>query len=113
MVYKMPLRRRKAARLLATALKDDGAKIAEKLAPRMAAVLEKGEEMPDLAHLLDVLGRMVLAEQEEIYDADDVQVDHRSNRGRLKRELREVVPTLRARVVEVRDCRNSTARATP
>ncbi len=29
----------------------------------MAAVLEDGEELPDLAHMLDVLGRMVLAKQ--------------------------------------------------
>ena len=103
MPYVMPIQRHKAALLLARSLRQDGPVIAEKLAPRMSKVLEEGEELPDVAHLLDVLGRMVLAEQEEIYDADDLQVDHHSDRSRLKRELKEVVPTLRKRVIEVRD----------
>ncbi len=42
----------------------------------MAAVLEDGEEMPDLAHLLDVLGRMVKAEEANLDEEDHEKQDH-------------------------------------
>ncbi len=59
MVYKMPLRREKAAKRLASALKVHGVLIADKLEPRMAAVLEEGEDAPaldDFSRHLDQLG---------------------------------------------------------
>lgn len=102
-MYKMPIRRMKAAAVLAAGLRSHGDLIAKQLQPRMAKVLEEGEPLPDIAHLLDVLGRMVKAESQGL---DEVDVE-RSREGAharwLRRELREKAkPELRSRVREVR-----------
>ena len=103
MPYKMPIRREKAAGRLAAALKVHGARVAERLEPRMAAVLEEGEEMPDVAHLLDVLGRIVIHESEGLDAADDARAKEGAQVRWIRKQLRErVEPELRSRVVEVR-----------
>lgn len=104
MPYKMPLRREKAARRLAASLKVHGELIATELAPRMAAVLEEGEEMPDVAHLLDVLGRIVLHESRGLDAADDARAKEGAQVAWIRRQVRDrLEPELRSRVIEVRD----------
>ena len=71
---KMFNEREKAALRLASMRRNDGRLIAEVLEPRMKRVLDDGEEMPDLAHLLDVLGRVVQAECQDLDDADMVRI---------------------------------------
>ena len=103
MPYKMPLRREKAAKRLASALKVHGALIAERLEPRMTAVLEEGEELPDVAHLLDVLGRVVMRESAGLDAANRSRAREGAQVRRIRKQLRErVEPELRSRVVEVR-----------
>ncbi len=70
MVFKTVSRCKKVAIALASSLRKDATLIAEELEPRMAAVLEEGEAMPDVAHLVDVLGRMVRHESVELEKAD-------------------------------------------
>ncbi len=104
MAYKMPIDREKATLQLVRMLRGDGPVIARELEPRMARVLGDDEEMPDVAHLLDVLGRMVKAEHEDLYAADDRRSEHGSDRYWVRRQLSErAAPELRRRVVEVRD----------
>lgn len=104
MPYKMPIDREKDTRQLIRMLRGDGPVIAEHLAPRMARVLKDGEEMPDVAHLLDVLGRMVKAELQDVIAADDRRSGHGADRHWVRKQLKEeAAPELRARVVEVRD----------
>ena len=88
---------------LASFLKDVGPQIAEELEPKMAAVLEDGEQLPDLAHLLDVLGRMVLAEWANYNREDDQKERHDNLAGSARSNLRrKAMPLLRSRVQEVR-----------
>ncbi len=69
----------------------------------MAAVLEEGEAMPDVAHLLDVLGRIVIHDSQGLDAADDARSREGAQVRRVRRQLRErVEPELRSRVVEVR-----------
>ncbi len=104
MPYKMPIDRQKATLQLAQILRGDGPVIAEHLEQRMAKVLEDGEEMPDVAHLLDLLGRLVKAELQEVLDADQRRSHHGADRYYVRRMLREeAAPELRRRVIEVRD----------
>ncbi len=104
MPYVMPLHREKAARRLAGMLRRNGPWIAEKLAPRMEKVLEEGEAMPDVAHLLDVLGRMVKAESKGLDAADAKRAHEGAEQAWARRELKEkAAPELRERVVQVRD----------
>ena len=104
MIYTTQVRRKKAAAALAALLKSTGPKIAKRLEQRMAAVLEEGEEMPDLAHLLDVLGRMLALESEGLEAASDARSDEGSEVSHARRELRErAEPELRERVIWVRE----------
>ena len=103
MIHKMPLRRQTAATQLASDLKRFGPEVAKALEPRMAAVLREGEEMPDLAHLLDVLGRMVVHESEQLKASQRRRSQEGSGVIGARRELRErLAPELRARVIWVR-----------
>ncbi len=103
-LYKMPRHREWAAIKLAGLLKNHGAEVAEALAPRMAAVLEEGEELPDVAHLLDVLGRMLIHEREGLGVADKARVREGTDLSLNRKELRrKVAPELRSRVIWVRD----------
>ncbi len=69
----------------------------------MAAVLEDGEELSDLAHLLDVLGRMVVAEQKRLDDQDYEKHRHATSAASARLDLRrDAMPELRSRVQEVR-----------
>ncbi len=104
MVYKMPLRRCKAASWLASALMSHGEWIEKELEPRMEAVLEEGEQMPDVAHLLDVLGRIVLRESEGLEEVDEARSKGGARVRLSRRQVRErFEPELRSRVVDVRD----------
>ncbi len=103
MIYTTQIRRKKAARGLASDLQQLGRKIAERLEPRMAAVLEEGEKMPDVAHLLHVLGRMLVLESEGVEAASE----DRSREGWEVSQTRDALrhkaePELRSRVVWVR-----------
>ncbi len=100
---KMPAYRWRDAHRLASVLRDAGPDIAKALEPEMTAVLEDGEELPDLAHVLDVLGRMVLARQADLQRRDKEKGDHSSSAASARLELRrDAMPLLRSRVTEVR-----------
>ncbi len=103
MIYSTQLRRKKAATSLASMLQSNGPEIAKQLAPRMAAVLEEGEEMPDVAHLLDVIGRMLVLESEGVETASRTRSLEGTEVTEARRELRErAEPELRSRVSWVR-----------
>ncbi len=103
-LYQMPRRRKWAAIKLSKLLKNHGDEIAEHLAPRMSAVLEEGEELPDVAHLLDVLGRMLMHESEGLDAADDARVTEGADLSLTRKQMRRrVAPELRSRVIWARD----------
>ncbi len=84
-------------------LKKLGPLIAEKLEPRIAAVLEEGEPMPDIAHVLDVLGRLVFAAHLKLEKKDTEKHRHNISAASARFDLRrDVMPVLRARVQEAR-----------
>ncbi len=100
---KMPAYRWRDAIRLAGFLKRVGPHVAKALEPKMAAVLEEGEKLPDLAHLLDVLGRMVVAEEKKFDDKDYEKHRHATSAASARFTLRrDVMPELRARVKQVR-----------
>ncbi|MEM7354189.1 MAG: hypothetical protein AAF657_25520 [Acidobacteriota bacterium] len=102
-MYKAPIQRFKAARHLASLVRADGQMIAEALEPRMAEVLKEGEPMPDVAHCMDVLGRMVMAECKNFDEADEARDRQGFQAKSLQHYLTgEAEPELRQRVVEVR-----------
>ena len=104
MPYTSQMRRRKAADSLASDLARLGPKIAERLEERMAAVLEEGEEMPDVAHLLDVLGRMLALESEGLWRVARARRSEGSHLSDARKKLRDSAePELRRRVIWVRD----------
>ncbi len=95
--------REKAARRLAGMFRRYGSMIADRLQPRLAEVLEEGEEVPDVALLLDLLGRMVLAELADLDEADYVRGRDGGEAQWAQRQLHDkALPELRDRVVEVR-----------
>lgn len=103
MIYTTQIRRKKAAGALAAMLETGGPRIAEQLEPRMAAVLEEGEEMPDVAHLLDVLGRMLVLESEGLETAARARSQEGTEVIEARKELHErAEPELRERVIWVR-----------
>jgi hypothetical protein len=105
---KMPTYQWRDARRLAGFLRTDGPMIAKELEPQMRAVLEKGEELPDLAHLLDVLGRMVIAAQARVEEKDDDKGEYATEVALARKELRQQsMPVLRSRVQEVRKLMNA------
>ena len=77
---KMPAYSWRDAIRLAAFLKGIGPEIAEALEPKMTAVLKEGEQLPDVAHLLHVLGRMVVA-KEARYDRADYEKHRHGARG--------------------------------
>ncbi len=100
---KMPAYRWRDANQLASFLRKSGPRIAKALEPEMRAVLEDGEELPDLAHVLDVLGRMVLAKQASLDRQQKEKARHNSGAASARLELRQdAMPRLRSRVKEVR-----------
>ncbi len=100
---KMPAYRWRDAIRLAGFLKRTGPQIAKELEPKMAAVLKDGEQLPDLAHLLDVLGRMVVAEEKNLDQRDYEKHQHAVSAASARFDLRrDAMPLLRSRVQEVR-----------
>lgn len=94
---KMPTYQWRDARRLAGFLRTHGPMIAKELEPQMTAVLEDGEDLPDLAHLLDVLGRMVIAAQGRVEDKDDDKSDYATEVALARNELRQQsMPVLRS-----------------
>ena len=89
MIFKTQIDRKKAAGKLAADLRERGPAIARQLEPRMAVVLEEGEAMPDVAHLLDVLGRMLELESESLEAVDDERSHEDSEESCARRELRD------------------------
>ncbi len=99
----MPAYRWRDAIRLRALLKDIGPQVAKALEPKMKAVLKEGEELPDLAHLLDVLGRMVVAEEAKYDQADYEKHRHGTDAASARFDLRrQAMPLLRSRVQEVR-----------
>ncbi len=108
MILAAQLRRQKAAGSLANDLAKFGPEIAKELEPRMAAVLEEGEKMPDVAHLLDVLGRMLVLESQGLETVTDARSAEHGEVIYARGELRNSVePELRQRVVWVRKQMNA------
>ena len=100
---KMFVERQKAAGRLAGFLRNDGPLIADLLAPRMARVLAEGEEMPDVAHLLDVLGRVVEAECKDLDEVDMARIGQGGEVAYARHRLMDqALPRLRDKIVEVR-----------
>ncbi len=83
---KMVRRRRKAAYRLCASLKSHGHVAAGGLEPRIAKVLKPGEAPPDVAHFLDVMGRVVLHEVYELGGADDLRWNETGDLKTLQRE---------------------------
>ncbi len=104
MIYSTQLRRQKAAVNLASDLARHGPKIAKALEPRMAAVLEEGEQMPDVAHLLDVLGRVLALESQGLETTAHARSVEGTQVAQARKALCEsAVPELRQRVIWVRN----------
>ncbi len=102
--HKMPRDRFWAAVSLAETLRKRGPEIAADLEKRLSAVLAEGEEMPDVALLLDLIGRMLARQAEDLDQADKKRSSKGSEASAARRELRErVEPELRERVIWVRD----------
>ena len=105
---KMPTFQSRDARRLAGFLRNNGPMIAKELEPQMRAVLEEGERLPDLAHLLDVLGRLVIAAQDRVLEKDDDKAGYATEVAVARNELRrEAMPVLRSRVKEIRKQMNA------
>ena len=103
MPYKSQINRRKATETLASDLRTLGRHLAERFEQRMARVLEEGEEVPDLAHLFDVVGRMLELEYQSLDQVDDTRVSEGSEAAYARHLLREEAePELRSRVTWVR-----------
>lgn len=104
MLYKSQLRRKKAAARLASDLRNLGRHLAERFEPQMAMVLEEGETTPDLAHLFDVVGRMLELESRGLEQVADTRGKEYSGMADARRQLRQrAEPELRSRVTWVRE----------
>lgn len=102
-MFKAPVECFKSAQRLAEMARGDSGVIAAALEPRMAKVLEEGEVVPDVAHFMDVLGRMVLAESQSFDDADQIRRREGTQARYLQMQLTgRAEPELRDKVVEVR-----------
>ncbi len=101
----MVARRCKAARSLRGAVQAHGHQPAKVLEERMAAVLEAGEQVPDVAHFLDVLSRMLVHEAEKLELADDSRWDSTAAARAARRNDRDpAVAELRQMIVDLRKC---------
>ncbi len=99
---KMVRRRVEAAMRLRSSLKSDGAAVARSLEKRMAKVLEPGEKAPDIEHLLDVVGRMMVYEAKELEGSDEWRRGETWSLEELQREYRETVESFRQWFVGLR-----------
>ncbi len=102
---RMVNRRLKAADCLRGGVKAHGHQPAKALEERMTAVLEEGEQVPDVAHFLDVLSRLLVYEAEKLEGADETRL-HDSATARLaRRTYRDpAAGELRQMIVDLRKC---------
>ncbi len=102
-ISRMVWRRAEAVEHLRSCVQVHGSAAAEGFEARMAAVLEEGEPLPDVGHLMDVLSRMLKRESQVLRDDDDER--HHKTHGvqLMRRERREVAAELRARLVRLRE----------
>jgi hypothetical protein len=98
----MVRRRVRVAQRLRASLKTDAAKVARGLEERMAKVLEPGEEPPDIQHLLNVLGRMMVYEAKELEGSEDWRFDETWSLEDLQREYRATIESFRSWLVGLR-----------
>lgn len=99
----MVWRRVEAVEHLRSALTVHGSAVVEGFEARMAAVLEDGEPMPGVGHLMDVLSRLLEKECRTIRDGDGERCDEAHAFQLLRRERRQVAAELRARLISLRD----------
>ncbi len=99
LVNKMPVRRAKAAASLAAAVESQGREVAAGFEERVARVLREGETAPDVAHLMDVVARLVRLESRELVDVDEAATLEGMGTQRIRRECREALAPVRAVIV--------------
>ena len=100
---KMVNRRHKAAKCLRSAVRTHGHRPAKALEERMAAVLEDGEQVPDVMHFIDVLSRLLESEVDKLETTDDdrsagnaaAQSVRKGYRNPAADELRRMIVDLR------------------
>ena len=98
-------RRHKAAHWLRGGVTAHGHQPARVLEERMAAVLEESEQVPDVAHFIDVLSRMLVHEAEKLEVADDARWDGTAAARTVRRSYCDpAVAELRQMIVDLRKC---------
>ncbi len=98
-------RRHKAAHHLRGGVTAHGLRPAKALEERMAAVLEEGEQVPDVAHFIDVLSRMLVREAEKLEMADGARWNGTSAAQSVRRFYRDpAADELRQMIVDLRKC---------
>ncbi len=102
LMHKMPVRRAKAADSLVAAVEMQGGDVAAGFEERVARVLRAGEEAPDVAHLMDVVARLVRLESRELVEVDEVATRQGMGVERMRRERREAMALVRAVIVKWR-----------
>ncbi len=102
LMHKMPVRRAKAADSLVAAVEMQGGDVAAGFEERVARVLRAGEEAPDVAHLMDVVARLVRLESRELVEVDEVATRQGMGVERMQRERREAMALVRAVIVKWR-----------
>ncbi len=100
---KMVWRRVEAVEHLGSGVKIHGSAAVEGLEVRMAPVLEDGEPMPDIGHLMDVLSRLLEQECGAIREDDGERCDQTHAVELMRRERREVAAELRGKLIKLRD----------
>ncbi len=100
---KMGMRREKAAHWLREGILAHGRMAVEGLEKRMAAVLEEGEKMPDVMHLLDVLTRLLIRDAQQIEETDWDRSAEKGQTGVKRHHFRDpAMKALRQLVVDIR-----------
>ena len=98
-------RRYKAAYWLRGGVTANGRRPAKVLERRMAAVLEEGEQVPDVVHFIDVLSRMLVHEAEKLETTDDERWHGTAAAQIVRRSYRDpAVDELRQMIVDLRKC---------
>ncbi len=99
LMHKMPLRRAKAAASLAAAVEVQAREVATGFEERVARVLREGEPAPDVAHLMDVVARLVRLESRELVEVDEAVTRKAMGIERMRRQCREALAPVRAVIV--------------
>ena len=94
--------RQKSTRSVNAAIKTHANAIHERFADLVAPVLAEGEQVPDMRHLLDVLGRLLTLRVEAMVEADEAHIQELGDDAPARAVRDEVAEDLRAFVVELR-----------